>query len=271
MKQDVNYILHHKNVNFKMSEDNLTCIDIGIYNAIFLIWNNHNFDTEISLHRNDVMKLAKVGNATTYTSSLKKLHEKNYLIYKPSFNPLIGSKVTLYRFDKGSVKGSVISSGNAYDNGSGKGSATFIKQYNNLTLKQINLILAHANSFDKSELNIFLKSLKKENTALLENKSVFSFDEFWSLYPKKSGKEPCIKKYEKISETDRQNIKETLADFIKFKPFETYTHPNPLTYLNQKRWNDEIKNNQSITITSIKDERISAITKGIRENSNGRI
>jgi len=121
----------------------------------------------------------------------------------------------------------------------------------------------------KEEQEEEIEQEKKEIKIL--NKSVFSFDEFWSLYPKKSGKEPCIKKYEKLSETDRQNIKETLADFKAFKPFKDYTHPNPLTYLNQKRWNDEIKNNQSITITSIKDERISAITKGIRENSNGRI
>ena len=25
------------------------------------------------------------------------------------------------------------------------------------------------------------------------------------------------------------------------KPFKDYTHPNPLTYLNQERWKDEVK------------------------------
>ena len=32
-----------------------------------------------------------------------------------------------------------------------------------------------------------------------------------------------------------------MPNFIKYKPFESYTHPNPETYLNQERWNDEIE------------------------------
>jgi hypothetical protein len=141
-----------------MIDDDLTCIDISIYNALFLIWNSHGFETDLSIHRNDVMKLAKVGNATTYTSSLKKLHSKNYIEYKPSYNPLIGSKVTMYRFDKGGGKGTVISSGNAIDKGSGLGDDTFIKQYNNLTLEHINYLLAYANKLSKKDLDLFLKS-----------------------------------------------------------------------------------------------------------------
>ena len=79
MQQKVDYIQHHKNVNFKMAEDDLSVIDIAIYNALFLIWNHSFFETELSINRNDVMKFAKVGNANTYTKSLKRLHEKNIL------------------------------------------------------------------------------------------------------------------------------------------------------------------------------------------------
>jgi len=77
----------------------------------------------------------------------------------------------------------------------------------------------------------------------------FTFDEFWSLYPKKVAKEICGKKYESLSANDKQKIKETLPNFILHKPFKDYTHPNPSTYLNQKRWNDEI-------ITTVKKEEL---------------
>ena len=33
-----------------------------------------------------------------------------------------------------------------------------------------------------------------------------------------------------------------------YKPFDDYSHPNPLTYLNQKRWNDEIEKSDKPTI-----------------------
>lgn len=86
--------------------------------------------------------------------------------------------------------------------------------------------------------------LKKET-----KRECFTFDEFWLLYPKKVAKEICGKKYESLSANDKQKIKETLPNFILHKPFKDYTHPNPSTYLNQKRWNDEI-------ITTVKKEEL---------------
>jgi len=82
-----------------------------------------------------------------------------------------------------------------------------------------------------------------------ENNPDFDFSDFWLLYPKKVAKEICGKKYESLSANDKQKIKETLPNFILHKPFKDYTHPNPSTYLNQKRWNDEI-------ITTVKKEEL---------------
>jgi len=78
------------------------------------------------------------------------------------------------------------------------------------------------------------------DTVKEENK-IFSFDEFWELYPKKVAKEKCKSKFNKLSKNDLQKINDTIKDWVAFKPFATYNHPNPETYLNQKRWNDEIK------------------------------
>jgi len=140
MKQNVNYILHHKNVNSKMIEDDISCIDMSIYNALFLIWNRSDFDTDLSIARNEIMKMSKVGNANTYTASLKKLSEKKYIEYFPSHNPLKGSKVTIIRFDKGSDKTTDNSSGITTDKTTGKGSDTLYKHKKPIKpLKQINV------------------------------------------------------------------------------------------------------------------------------------
>lgn len=67
------------------------------------------------------------------------------------------------------------------------------------------------------------------------------FDVFWNLYNKKVGsKSKCERKWNKLKDAERQKIVDTLPNFlagIKDKQFQ----PFPETYLNQERWNDEIK------------------------------
>lgn len=67
-----------------------------------------------------------------------------------------------------------------------------------------------------------------------------SFDLFWNLYPKRIARAKCEPKWNKLTFEQQTKIISTLPNFIKYKPFESYTHPNPETYLNQERWNDEI-------------------------------
>ena len=137
MKQNVNYVNHHRQVNLKMSEDsNISPYHISVYNALFQIWNECHFDTDLSINRNDVMKLSKIGNANTYTRILKQLDEQGYIKYKPSFNPLIGSKVTIIRYDKGTDKGSDRGTVKSSSKGGDKGGDTLYKQVNNKTIKQ---------------------------------------------------------------------------------------------------------------------------------------
>lgn len=74
------------------------------------------------------------------------------------------------------------------------------------------------------------------------NKSInVPFETFWNLYDKKVGsKKHCEKKWLKLTDEIRQKIVDTLPKFkasIKDKQYQ----PFPETYLNQERWNDEIK------------------------------
>lgn len=84
--------------------------------------------------------------------------------------------------------------------------------------------------------------LNKENKNNIIKETCLSFEEFWSIYPIKNSKKDCEIKFAKINESNRLKIKETINTFVAYKPFETYRHPNPLTYINKERWNDEIPN-----------------------------
>lgn len=88
-----------------------------------------------------------------------------------------------------------------------------------------------------------LKSIANEDANVNEDINTINieFDVFWNLYNKKVGdKKDCIKKWNKLTDIDRQKIIDTLPKFlsnIKDKQFQAH----PSTYLNQERWNDEIQ------------------------------
>jgi hypothetical protein len=58
------------------------------------------------------------------------------------------------------------------------------------------------------------------------------------LYPKKVGKEPAEKSWRKLSVSDRISVIEKVP--IQYQHTAKQFVPNPATYLNQKRWEDEI-------------------------------
>jgi len=81
------------------------------------------------------------------------------------------------------------------------------------------------------------KKDKKDNIILDAN---IHFDFFWNNYNKKVGdKNKCEKIWNNLDLNTQQTILDTLPEFIKQYPDKQY-QPYPTTYLNQKRWNDEI-------------------------------
>ena len=67
--------------------------------------------------------------------------------------------------------------------------------------------------------------------------TVFSFEDFWKMYAKIDSKIKCQKLYDKITEKEREDIKNKLPIYlstIKDKKFQK----NPHTYLYGKCWND---------------------------------
>jgi len=179
MKQSVNFIEHYKSINFKMVEDNrLSPLHIALYNGLFLIWNECGFETELSINRNDVMKVSKIGSANTYTKLMKELDTFKYISYKPSYNPLKGSKVEMYIFDNGCDKGTVKGSSKGTDNGTDNGGDTLYKLLNYKTIKLLN------NNFEVVNSNLE-KWILRENE-LLETKEILIIPEnlksIWDLW-----------------------------------------------------------------------------------------
>ena len=228
MSNHVNYIVQHKEACGKLvAVKRFNSCHIAIYNALFLVWNQSGFPDELPIVRSEIMAISKVGSANTYTKILKDLQTENFITYKPSYNPLIPSIVEIYKFDKGSDKG--------VDKGSDKGRAT----YNTINIETIKQLYV-----DKFISVAQLKKLSEElalfYSEITEGEKI-PFETFWDLYPIKVAKQKCKDKWDRLPLKDQQVILEKLPAYVNFKPFQDYRHPNPETFFNQRRWEDEIK------------------------------
>jgi len=86
------------------------------------------------------------------------------------------------------------------------------------------------------------KELKKEELKVL-------FVRFWQIYPNRKGKEPALKKWLKLKITEElfDKIIQAVKNQIKWRANALRGEfrpewPNPTTWLNQKRWEDELEN-----------------------------
>ncbi len=91
------------------------------------------------------------------------------------------------------------------------------------------------NEFEQATISSLNKETNKEELLRIE------FEEFWNYYDKKVGRMKCLKKWKKLSVTDKNKIREHLPKYIKATPDIQY-RKNPFTYLNNESWNDEIIN-----------------------------
>jgi len=109
---------------------------------------------------------------------------------------------------------------------------------------EISIIRSKAGSKGGKKTQKFAKAKIKANTEYeYENENINSinivFEKFWNLYNKKIAKVKCEQKWKKLKNSEREEIMDTLPKFlaaIKDKQFQ----PHPYTYLNQRRWEDEL-------------------------------
>lgn len=115
-----------------------------------------------------------------------------------------------------------------------------VEIHKNLIIVDINSINANINW-----INDNIKYTKKSKVKESKEKNIvnddFDFEKFWNLYDKKVAKAPCQKLWLKLFESDRTKIFQNLPNYLKTIKDKNY-QANPLTYLNQRRWEDELFN-----------------------------
>jgi hypothetical protein len=66
-----------------------------------------------------------------------------------------------------------------------------------------------------------------------------SFDDWWQLYDKKTGKPKCEAKFKKLPQATKEKIMQHTEVYVLSQQDKQF-RKNPLTYLNNESWNDEI-------------------------------
>ena len=95
----MNYIAHLTAVMERIAQDErLNPSHVSLYLALFQFWNMNRFKNTISIHREDTMRLSKIGSKNTYHKCISELSEWGFFLYCPSHNPMKGSTVKMYKF-----------------------------------------------------------------------------------------------------------------------------------------------------------------------------
>ena len=68
-------------------------IHLSIYLALFCSWQQFNYQTPFNISRSKIMGMAKVRVTTTYHKCIHNMSNFGFIEYKPTYNPLAGSKV----------------------------------------------------------------------------------------------------------------------------------------------------------------------------------
>jgi len=80
------------------------------------------------------------------------------------------------------------------------------------------------------------------------------FDRWWDCYPKKVGKKPARAIWKRIKPDLEQLIEDTTQRALMDAQWRGGFIPNPTTYLNQERWNDELQTRNGTSGATVSDE-----------------
>ncbi len=78
-----------------VNDERIGYTHICLYMALFQFWNLNGFKNPVYISRSNLMKAAKISGRATYHKAIKQLEEYGYIIYIPSWNPDIKSRVYL--------------------------------------------------------------------------------------------------------------------------------------------------------------------------------
>ena len=157
---------------------------------------------------------------------LEAIGVKSYSVYKVAFDQLVEyGFFDVIQYSKNQYSSNVIALKENYKAHTIATTKALDKAMQKQLQKQSNSIV----SIDKQET---IEHRNNTNT-------IFSFDEFWETYNKKTGRVNCERIYARLKDKDYAKIKETLPIYLESVKDKQYLK-NPQTYLNGKCWEDEI-------------------------------
>jgi len=95
------------------------------------------------------------------------------------------------------------------------------------------------------------------------------FEDFYKLYPRKVGRAAARKAWEKLSDDDQTKAMSVLEHKYEWATTEMRYIPHPATWLNGRRWEDDIlpELRGSNEVRSIPDVGMRTLPEGIRRRS----
>ena len=78
----------------RMSSDGrLLMSHVSLVGALFLCWQNTDFQIPFRVTRKLLMRYSKIASVATYHKCMRELQEAGYIRYQPSYHPKLGSLV----------------------------------------------------------------------------------------------------------------------------------------------------------------------------------
>ena len=81
---------------------------------------------------------------------------------------------------------------------------------------------------------------RTEKDRCQKDDSLHSFQIWWNVYDKKTGKEKTFTKWKKLKQENQLKCLEVVEKYVRITPDKKF-RKNPLTYLNGSHWDDEIE------------------------------
>ncbi|PZX51501.1 hypothetical protein LV84_03658 [Algoriphagus ratkowskyi] len=81
-----------------IEQDPRICLShIGVFSVLLHSREEHGGVEPFPIHREQIMKTAKISSTATYFKIIRQLHEYGYIFYQPTFNRMSQSKVGISR------------------------------------------------------------------------------------------------------------------------------------------------------------------------------
>lgn len=243
------YYLTEKWFSF-MSENNqiVQCKHTAVYLYIVEMFNKRQWVKQIGLPTDFTIGALSI-SYKTYKGVLEDLVKFGFLKIEWSKNQYSSNQIELVKIPKAESK-HIPKLIETKEQSEYQTELSIYKTYKLLNKKQINIILDYYDSLPSDLLTEKLDQLKP-----IKETDKIDFNIFWNLYGKKKGNKDSIKnKWDNLSKETQQKIINTLPEF-KRTVSDIQFLPHPQTYLNDKRWTDELNTNIDLFSGETEEEK----------------